>query len=86
MAAVLPSTQAAAGTPLTPRQQEILRLLSAGHSYEQIGLALELSVNTIRSHLRTIYDRLGASTKVEAVMIGVELGLIERSNPNVKKA
>jgi DNA-binding NarL/FixJ family response regulator len=86
MAAVLPVAQAAAGTPLTPRQREILRLLSAGHSYEQIGLALDLSVNTIRSHLRTIYDRLGASTKVEAVMIGVELGLLERSNPNVKKA
>lgn len=86
MAAVLPVAQSAAGAPLTPRQQEILRLLSAGHSYEQIGLALDLSVNTIRSHLRTIYDRLGASTKVEAVMIGVELGLIERSNPNLKKA
>jgi DNA-binding CsgD family transcriptional regulator len=86
MAAVVPPSQPAAGTPLTPRQQEILQLLSAGHSYEQIGLALDLSVNTIRSHLRTIYDRLGASTKVEAVMIGVELGLLEGSNSNVKKA
>lgn len=86
MQAVLPSAQPAAGAPLTPRQQEILRLLSAGHSYEQIGLALDLSVNTIRSHLRTIYDRLGASTKVEAVMIGVELGLIEGASSNVKKA
>ena len=86
MQAVLPTAQPVAGAPLTPRQQEILRLLSAGHSYEQIGLALDLSVNTIRSHLRTIYDRLGASTKVEAVMIGVELGLIDSASQNVKKA
>lgn len=86
MQAVFPTTQPAAGAPLTPRQQEILRLLSAGHSYQQIGVALDLSVNTIRSHLRTIYDRLGASTKVEAVMIGVELGLIEGASSNLKKA
>jgi DNA-binding NarL/FixJ family response regulator len=85
MAAVLPSTPAA-GALLTPRQLEILQLLSAGHSYEQIGLALDLSVNTIRSHLRTIYDRLGASSKVEAVMIGVELGLLESSSGSLKKA
>jgi DNA-binding NarL/FixJ family response regulator len=85
MAAVMPSTPAA-GALLTPRQVEILRLLAAGHSYEQIGVALELSVNTIRSHLRTIYDRLGASSKVEAVMIGVELGLLDGPSGNVKKA
>jgi DNA-binding NarL/FixJ family response regulator len=85
MAAVLPSTPAA-GALLTPRQVEILQLLSAGHSYEQIGVALDLSVNTIRSHLRTIYDRLGASSKVEAVMIGVELGLLESSSGSLKKA
>jgi DNA-binding NarL/FixJ family response regulator len=63
---------------LSERQREILRLLQGGHSYEDIGTALGVSVNTVRSHLRTIYDRLGVTTKVEAVMVGIELGILGR--------
>jgi DNA-binding NarL/FixJ family response regulator len=76
MAAVRPQSDEARGL-LSPRQREILALLQRGHSYEDIGKALDLSVNTVRSHLRIIYERLGASSKVEAVMIGMELGLLE---------
>jgi DNA-binding NarL/FixJ family response regulator len=77
MAAVRPQTAMSEGL-LTERQREILKLLSNGHSYEDIGLALDLSVNTVRSHVRTIYERLGASTKVEAVVAAIELRLIDR--------
>ena len=76
MAAVLPETPAAESL-LTPRQREILKLLANGHSYEDIGVALELSVNTVRSHVRALYERLGASTKVEAVLIGIELRILD---------
>ncbi|HWA72687.1 MAG TPA: response regulator transcription factor [Polyangiaceae bacterium] len=76
MAAVLPATPAA-DSLLTARQREILKLLSNGHSYEDIGVALNLSVNTVRSHVRALYERLGASTKVEAVLIGIELRLLD---------
>jgi LuxR family maltose regulon positive regulatory protein len=55
-----------------------LKLLAHGHSYEDIGLALSLSINTVRSHVRTIYERLGASTKVEAVIAAIELRLLDR--------
>jgi len=65
---------------ITPRQREILKLLAQGHSYEDIGLALSLSINTVRSHVRTIYERLGASTKVEAVIAAIELRLLDRSS------
>jgi DNA-binding NarL/FixJ family response regulator len=73
-----------AGSPaveelVTPRQREILKLLANGHSYDDIGLALDLSVNTVRSHIRAIYERLGASTKVEAVIAAMELGLLDRN-------
>jgi DNA-binding NarL/FixJ family response regulator len=78
MAAVLPSA-AAGGTRLTSRQQQILELLAGGHSYDDIGLALDLSVNTVRSHVKALYERLGASTKVEAVLIGLELRLLTES-------
>jgi DNA-binding NarL/FixJ family response regulator len=77
MAAVLPSGTNGA-TVLTSRQREILKLLANGHSYDDIGLALNLSVNTVRSHVRSIYERLGASTKVEAVVAAMELRLIDR--------
>ncbi|MEI9947693.1 MAG: response regulator transcription factor [Pseudomonadota bacterium] len=63
---------------ITKRQREILKLLAQGHSYEDIGLALSLSINTVRSHVRTIYERLGASTKVEAVIAAIELHLLDR--------
>lgn len=78
MAAVRPES-AAAQNLLSARQREILALLQKGHSYDDIGVALGLSVNTVRSHLRIVYERLGAASKVEAVMIGMELGLLERS-------
>jgi DNA-binding NarL/FixJ family response regulator len=78
MAAVRPES-AAAQNLLSARQREILALLQRGHSYDDIGVALGLSVNTVRSHLRIIYERLGAASKVEAVMIGMELGILERA-------
>lgn len=62
---------------ITSRQREILKLLAGGHSYEDIARALSLSVNTVRTHVRTIYDRLGASTKVEAVIAAMELRLLD---------
>jgi len=79
MAAVRP------GSPMvneliTNRQREILELLAHGHSYEDIGLALSLSINTVRSHVRAIYERLGASTKVEAVIAAIELKLLDRDS------
>ena len=76
MAAVRPD---GAADLLTQRQRDILMLLQQGHSYEDIGTALGLSVNTVRSHVRSLYERLGVASKVEAVMIAMELGIIERT-------
>ncbi|HVY26404.1 MAG TPA: LuxR C-terminal-related transcriptional regulator [Polyangiaceae bacterium] len=61
---------------LSQRQREILGFLQRGYSYDDIGTALDLSVNTVRSHVRAIYERLGAASKVEAVMAGLKLGLL----------
>jgi DNA-binding NarL/FixJ family response regulator len=66
---------------LTRRQREILELLAKGLSYADVGSALGLSLNTIRTHVRTLYERLGATTKVEAVMIGIEIGLLNSKPP-----
>jgi DNA-binding NarL/FixJ family response regulator len=73
----LPAQAGREDTPqLSQRQREILGFLQRGYSYDDIGTALDLSVNTVRSHVRAIYERLGAASKVEAVMTGLKLGLL----------
>ncbi|HEX6274277.1 MAG TPA: response regulator transcription factor [Polyangiaceae bacterium] len=65
------------GARLAGRKREILAMLAKGLSYDQIGVALDISVNTVRSHVREIYATLEVTSKVEAVMVGLELGLID---------
>jgi len=62
--------------PLTDREREILAALAAGHSYESSGAALGISVNTVRNHIRSAYDKLEVHTKSEAVCKAVRAGLI----------
>jgi DNA-binding NarL/FixJ family response regulator len=52
---------------LTPRQDELLRLLAAGHTNTQIAGRLGISEATVRSHLENIYERLGVSSRTAAV-------------------
>jgi DNA-binding NarL/FixJ family response regulator len=66
----------APGVELGERKREIIAMLARGLSYDQIGLALDISINTVRSHVREIYEVLEVSTKVEAVMAAVERGII----------
>jgi DNA-binding CsgD family transcriptional regulator len=77
MAAVRPGAPAPDDL-LTLRQRQVLEYLAKGHSYDDIALALDLSVNTVRTHVRIIYERLGASSKVEAVVAAIELRLLDR--------
>jgi DNA-binding NarL/FixJ family response regulator len=52
---------------LSPRQLRILQLLAEGHSYKTCAEELDLSVDTIRFHVRKIYDRLHVHSRSEAV-------------------
>jgi DNA-binding CsgD family transcriptional regulator len=52
---------------LTPRQNELLRLLAAGRTNSQIARQLGISEGTVRTHLETIYDKLGVSSRTAAV-------------------
>lgn len=61
---------------LTPREQGVLGMLAQGKSYAEVGSMLGVSENTVRSHVRSIYEKLGASSKTEAVMIGLRAGLL----------
>jgi DNA-binding CsgD family transcriptional regulator len=52
---------------LTPRQNELLRLLPAGHTNGQIARRLGISEGTVRTHLENIYGKLGVSSRTAAV-------------------
>jgi len=53
---------------LTPREQEIIRLLAKGFLYKEIADQLSLSAETVRTHLHRIYEKLHVRTRTEAVM------------------
>jgi DNA-binding NarL/FixJ family response regulator len=55
------------GVELTPRQHEVLVLLADGLSSEQIATRLELSIDTVRNHVREILRRLGVHSRIAAV-------------------
>jgi LuxR family maltose regulon positive regulatory protein len=69
-----PRTRLAA-EPLTDREQAVLRLLRGTLSTREIGQELYLSGNTIKTHTRSIYRKLGVSSRQEAVERGRQLGL-----------
>jgi ATP/maltotriose-dependent transcriptional regulator MalT len=62
--------------PLTEREEAVLRLLRGPMSLREIGQELYLSANTIKTHTRAIYRKLGATTRAEAVERGYEAGLL----------
>ncbi len=63
-------------TQLTDRELEVLSLLADGLRHEEIGLRLGIGSETVRTHLRKASDRLGASTRTQAVATAFRLGLI----------
>jgi DNA-binding NarL/FixJ family response regulator len=56
-------------SPLTPREWEVIDLLYEGRSTDEIAAILVLSTETVRSHVKHILRKLGASTRAEAVAI-----------------
>lgn len=61
---------------LTEREMEVLDLLAEGLANKQIALELSISEHTVKFHVSSIYTKLGATNRTEAVRIGVRLGLI----------
>ncbi len=62
--------------PLSPREYEILKLLPTQLSYPEIADHLYISYSTVRSHVKNIYMKLNAHSRLEAVNIGRARGLI----------
>jgi DNA-binding NarL/FixJ family response regulator len=70
------ASEAPAGL-LTPRESEILSALGEGMSNKEIGRALGISAHTVKFHLETIFRKLDATSRAEAVAKGLRRGIIE---------
>ena len=63
-------------TPLTPREIELLQLLATGLGNKAIARQMSISEHTVKFHISSIFSKLNASSRTEAVMLGMRLGLI----------
>jgi DNA-binding NarL/FixJ family response regulator len=70
-----PSPPLAAGT-LTAQETLVLQLLADGYSYGTVASRMSISVNTVRTYIRNVYEKLHVHTKSEAVSQGLRRGLI----------
>lgn len=66
----------ASEAPLTPRETEILGRLAEGDAYKQVGDRLNISVDTVRYHIRNIYRKLEVHSQSAAVSKAIRRGLI----------
>jgi DNA-binding NarL/FixJ family response regulator len=55
---------------LTQRQRQILLLLRLGKTNDEIANELEISVNTVKTHLKSLYTKLEVSNRTQATFIG----------------
>lgn len=62
-----PATPIESPYGISPREQELLQLLTKGYTYRMIGLDLQISVETVRRHLKNIYQKLHVQCGTEAV-------------------
>jgi DNA-binding CsgD family transcriptional regulator len=70
----LEARMAAAAHQLTPRELEVLGLLSAGQTNKQIATALQISPRTVNFHLDNIYRKLGVASRTEALVVALQHG------------
>lgn len=70
------STSANNVEALTPRETEILGMLADGLANKEIAVRLNISSHTVKTHVQSLFTKLGADTRAEAVAVGVRRGLI----------
>jgi len=62
--------------PLTPREREVLQMLAIGLGNKEIAARMKISEHTAKFHVAQILGKLSASSRTEAVTVGMRLGLV----------
>ncbi|MEP0369319.1 MAG: response regulator transcription factor [Cyclobacteriaceae bacterium] len=64
---------------LSEREMDVLKLVAQGHSNQEIADQLFVSLNTTKTHISSIYQKLGAQRRTQAVQKAIEIGIIQQS-------
>ena len=62
---------------LTPREVEILHVVAEGKRNKEIGAALSISEETVVTHLKNIFTKMGVNDRTAAVAVAVRRGIIQ---------
>ena len=72
----MPNTAAQQSLRISDRELEVLSRLAAGHSNKEIARELDVSPNTVKTHVANLFEKLEARRRTEAILRARELGLI----------
>ncbi len=75
--AALPGKQTPLVDDLTPREQEVLRLIAEGRSNKEIAAALCLSEKTVKNHINNIFSKLHVYDRTQAMLYAIRKGLVK---------
>ncbi len=76
-----PQPPAAALGDLTPREQEVWRLMATGLDNAEIAQAMDISVSTVKNHITSVFGKLEVRDRAQAVIAAYETGLVEAGGP-----
>jgi DNA-binding CsgD family transcriptional regulator len=63
--------------PLSPRETDVLRLISQGRTYAEAAERLGISAHTVASHVKKAYRKLGANSAASAILLAARLGILK---------
>lgn len=61
---------------LTMRELDVLKLIATGLANKEIGMNLNIAESTVKLHVNTLFEKLGVTSRTEAMKVGLERGLI----------
>jgi DNA-binding NarL/FixJ family response regulator len=61
---------------LTPREQQVLQLISRGNSNREIAEALEIAEKTVRIHVSSVLEKMGARDRTQAAIYAIQRGFV----------
>src|SRR3954464_2388679 len=69
---------------ISEREREILCLVAMGATNQEIAHRLHISINTVKVHLRNIFEKIGVASRTEATVFAIRQGLVQLdSQPNL---
>lgn len=77
LVAAITSSDSEAGPSLSSRETEILSLIALGRENKQIARDLGISETTVKTHINSVFSRLGVHSRAEAVAVALRAGLID---------